>query len=185
MAARILKHRLWIAVLLVLVFSLSSSNAFAWGGGHGGRYHWHGGGWYRDGWFWGGMAVSALVVGAMVASLPPRYNVVYVGSVPYYYDGTYYYQPSSVGGYVVVENPAVVVPAAPVVVPAAPAVVVTAPVQAAVPVESSAVVINVPNANGGYTPVALKKSKDGYTGPQGEFYQGNPTIDQLKVLYGK
>jgi hypothetical protein len=47
------------------------------------------------------------------------------------------------------------------------------------------VTINVPNSRGGYTLVALVKSQDGYVGPQGEYYQGYPTIEQLKVIYGK
>lgn len=29
-------------------------------------------------------------------------------------------------------------------------------------------------------PVALTKSNDGYVGPQGEFYQGHPTVEELK-----
>lgn len=45
--------------------------------------------------------------------------------------------------------------------------------------------INVPNGDGSYTPVRLKKSGNGYTGPQGEYYEGNPSVEQLKVLYGK
>jgi hypothetical protein len=47
------------------------------------------------------------------------------------------------------------------------------------------VTVNVPNTNGSFTPVTLIKQKDGYIGPQGEYYPGNPTVDQLKVLYGK
>jgi hypothetical protein len=44
--------------------------------------------------------------------------------------------------------------------------------------------INIPNSHGGFTPVILKKYKNGYIGPQGEFYPGKPTVKQLKVLYG-
>lgn len=47
------------------------------------------------------------------------------------------------------------------------------------------VTVNVPNAHGGYTPVKLVKIDRGYLGPNGEFYQGHPTIAQLKSLYGK
>ena len=48
-----------------------------------------------------------------------------------------------------------------------------------------AVTIHIPNASGGYTAVKLAKYKDGYKGPQGEYYPGHPTVDQLRALYGK
>jgi len=51
--------------------------------------------------------------------------------------------------------------------------------------DNSSITINIPNANGGYTPVKLVKSNGGYIGPQGEFYTEMPTVEQLKVLYGK
>jgi len=61
-----------------------------------------------------------------------------------------------------------------------------------VPIESKTVItkgeqitINVPNSNGSYTPVTLVKYGNGYIGPQGEYYPGNPTVEQLKALYGK
>lgn len=47
------------------------------------------------------------------------------------------------------------------------------------------IVINVPNHNGSYTPIALRKSGRGYIGPQGEYYHGNPTVAQLAALYGR
>ena len=47
------------------------------------------------------------------------------------------------------------------------------------------VTINVPKADGGYTAVKLIKHEKGYVGPQGEFYPDNPTVAQLKALYGK
>ena len=28
-------------------------------------------------------------------------------------------------------------------------------------------------------------SGDGFVGPQGEYYPGHPTVEQLKILYGK
>jgi hypothetical protein len=45
--------------------------------------------------------------------------------------------------------------------------------------------VNIPNTDGTYTVVKLTKSGNGYTGPQGEFYDGHPTVEQLKILYGK
>ena len=50
--------------------------------------------------------------------------------------------------------------------------------------EPETIVINVPTSTGGFHSVKLVKTKDGYLGPQGEFYPGRPTITQLKVLYG-
>jgi hypothetical protein len=179
MSKTILKNKLWLVIILCLVLSLTTSNAFAWGG-HG-HYYYRGGRWYNGGWFWGGVA-TGLVIGATVASLPPYYNTVYVGGVPYYYDGTYYYQ-SGPTGYVVVQQPA----QAPVVVaPAVATSVVASPAISQPNVASTgAVVINIPNASGSYTPVSLTKHKTGYIGPQGEYYEGHPTVEQLKVLYGK
>ena len=46
------------------------------------------------------------------------------------------------------------------------------------------ITINIPNSKGGFTPVTLKKTEGGYTGPNNEFYKGNPTVEELKVLYG-
>lgn len=174
MAKQIEKNKLWIVIVLVLAFSmLYYSDAFAWGGHD--RYHYRGGRWYKPGWFWGEVAVSALTFGAIITALPPHYSTVYVGGAPYYYDGSYYYRPSP-DGYVVVANPGVIVPAAPVAV---------APVRTPYVAPSNAITINVPNSRGGYTAVTLTRSGNGYIGPQGEYYEGNPTVDQLRALYGR
>ena len=45
--------------------------------------------------------------------------------------------------------------------------------------------INIPNFNGSYTTIVLVKQGGGYIGPQGEYYPGNPTVEQLQSLYGK
>ena len=50
---------------------------------------------------------------------------------------------------------------------------------------SGTVVVNVPNSDGTTTPVTLTRQGSGYIGPQGEYYQDTPTVDQLKALYGK
>jgi hypothetical protein len=49
---------------------------------------------------------------------------------------------------------------------------------------SDTATINVPTSKGGFTPVRLVKHKNGYIGPQGEFYTGHPTVAALKALYG-
>jgi len=171
MGEHIRKNKLWIAALLILALSLASSNAFAWDGrgGHGrGGDRGHG---YEGGWFWG-LFATGLVVGAIVATLPPHYDIIYVNGVPYYYYNRVYYRPCPTG-YVIVPQPqaTAVVP-----VPA-----VTQP--QAIPGET--VVVNIPNVSGGYTPVTLTKYKTGYLGPQGEYYEGHPTVEQLRALYGK
>lgn len=72
----------------------------------------------------------------------------------------------------------------PAVVVAQPAPVVVAQPPSMVETQDS-VTVNVPNDNGGYTAVVLKKSGDGFVGPQGEYYAQLPSVDQLKVMYGK
>lgn len=140
-----------------------------------------------------GVAVVLPPEGAYVEYLPDGYTTVVVGGVPYYYSNGVYFRPH-MSGYVVVAAP--VQNSAPVDQSSPPA----AP-QAAVPLQSPApsgeqsgslsvapqsdtVTVNVPNAKGGFTPVKLVKRNGGYVGPQGEFYSGNPTVDELKALYG-
>ena len=177
-----------VVVILALALALPCSDAFAerhggggrgWGGG--GRHYYSGGSWYRHGWLGFDIAVSALTMGALIDSLPPRYSTVVVGGIPYYYSDNYYYQPYPYGGYVVVPPPVLAQPVAvmPQAIPGA--ATITQP-QPQTQEEST---INIPNARGGYTAVTLKKAGAGYVGPQGEYYSDNPTVEQLKVLYGK
>ena len=178
MIKQVLKNKVLVVVVLVVAFTVSySSNTFAWGdhggrGGHGGHehYYYHGGRW-DNGWFWG-LFATGLVIGTIVATLPPRYETVYVSGAPYYYYDNVYYQPFP-SGYLVVLEPATTT-------------VVATPVVARPQVSSGeTVVINIPNSSGGYTPVTLIRHKTGYIGPQGEYYEGHPTVEQLKALYGK
>ncbi len=67
-------------------------------------------------------------------------------------------------------------------------VVVEQPAQVAVPSTTYAgdtVTVNVPNSNGGYTAVVLKRSGNGFVGPQGEYYDQVPSTTQLQAMYGK
>ena len=187
MSAKGLRFTTAIVFILVLALALPCADAFAWrhdGGGHGwgggGRHYYSGGSWYRHGWLGFDIAVSALAIGALIDSLPPRYSTVVVGGVPYYYYDNYYYQPYPYGGYVVVPPPVL---AQPLVV--APQAVTTAAIAQPQPQIQEESTINIPNARGGYTAVTLKKAGAGYVGPQGEYYSDNPTVEQLKVLYGK
>ena len=175
-----------IAVMVCLAMVFCSCDVFARGDdrGHdrggdrgysrsynqGDRHYYRDGRWYKYGWFGLGFVVSALTIGALVDSLPPRHTTVIVEGVPYYRDDVYYYRAAPVGGYVVVPAPVIVQPS-PVIVQQSPQMPETA-------------TINIPNSRGGYTPVTLRRSGNGYVGPQGEYYAEHPTVDQLKALYG-
>ena len=45
--------------------------------------------------------------------------------------------------------------------------------------------VNITNARGGYTAVIIKRSGNGFVGPQGEFYAEFPKVAQLQAMYGK
>ena len=176
-----------LCMLLAVVFlTLSCVPAFAaWGGGRGGgrggdRYVYRNHRYYRESGYWWDFGVTALAVGAILASRPDNGRYVVINGQSYYYcDGNYYQQVPQ--GYVIVQQPVVV--SAPAtnyyVAPAAP-VVVQAPAGEGQPIE-----VNVPNSDGTFTKITLFKHGNGYKGPQGEFYQGNPTVDQLRALYGR
>lgn len=53
------------------------------------------------------------------------------------------------------------------------------------PLTEAAGVVNIANSDGTTTAVHLTKKGNGYVGPQGEYYEGTPTMDQLKALYGR
>jgi len=187
MSKQILKSR--VALVLCLALVLCSSEAFARGGEHRGGHHegyyYRGDRCYRHGWFGFDVVVAALTIGAIIDSLPPRHTTVIVGGVPYhYYDGVYY-RPYP-GGYVVVPAPVVIQPIVVAPEPAQPAVV-TYPGHVAQPQAQTpeAVTINIPNSRGGYTAITLRKSGNGFIGPQGEYYSEHPTVEQLKTLYGE
>jgi len=113
------------------------------------------------------------------------YQPVVINGVTYYVNNGVYYNYTAYG-YQAVATPVGVV-AAPTAVPA------TAPiVQAdAVTVTPSSVntddsyTVNIPNGKGGYNAVLLKRSGNGFIGPQGEFYAEFPKVSQLQLMYGK
>lgn len=159
-----------------------------WGGG--GRHYYNNGTWYRHGWLGFDIAVGALAIGALIDALPPRCSTVVVAGTPYYYYGNYYYQPYPYGGYVVVPPPMLtqsvaVVPQAVPVVTIPPTSVIAAPIMQPQSQTQDVSTLNIPNSRGGYTAVTLRKAGTGYVGQQGEYYSDNPTVEQLKVLYGK
>lgn len=71
------------------------------------------------------------------------------------------------------------------VIVAQPAGVVVAQTPVSITYSGDTVTINVPNSSGGYTAVVLKRSGNGYVGPQGEYYEQVPSTAQLQAMYGK
>ena len=178
MLSKSLRFTAVVVLISALAFALPCSDAFAQHhgdrGDDRGRHYYRDGSWYRHGWLGFDIAVSALAIGALIDSLPPRHTTVVVAGTPYYYYNNYYYQSYPYGGYVVVPPPMLGQPVAvmPQLMPSQPQV-------------QDVSTINIPNTRGGYTAVMLKKAGTGYVGPQGEYYSDNPTVEQLKVLYGK
>jgi hypothetical protein len=106
----------------------------------------------------------------------------------YYYSAPYY--PSADD--VLVSPPVTVVQQPEIIVQ--PPVLIDNQAQSAAPVittvgpesgPADSFTINIPNSKGGYTAVTLKKSGNGYIGPQGEYYTVFPKVSQLEVMYGK
>ena len=71
-----------------------------WGGYHHGYHHDH----WGDNDEWWALA-AGLVIGASIASMPPRTETVYVGSTTYYYANGSYYTPVPAGGYTMAAPP--------------------------------------------------------------------------------
>ena len=136
-----------------------------------------------------GYVVVPAPMGAVVPALPPGYTIAYMGGVPYYYYGNAYYA-AAPNGYVVTAPPAVAEPiaVAPSVAPVqapAPTSVSQQPVAPVANEPSDAVETYIPNGNGSFTVVTLRKTEKGFLGPQGEFYADHPTEEQLKARYCK
>jgi len=153
-----------ILLVLTLLIPLASTQSYAWDHGHqghsgGGGYHGHGGRGYGN------------------------FGFVYNYS-PYYYP--YYYDTGVLESTPIVEMPEVVVQPPTTVVentPNYPTAEIT-PVQVNTTDTDNEITINIPNSKGGYTSVLLKRSGNGYVGPQGEFYTEFPRVSVLHVIYG-
>lgn len=114
---------------------------------------------YDDGIYYdytgGNYVVAQPPQGAVVSAIPSDFTTVNVNGVTYYTNNGTYYVYTS-SGYKVVSPP-----------------------------DQSTYVVNVPSDKGGYVAITLKKSGNGYVGPQGEFYSQFPQVSQLHVMYGK
>lgn len=176
------KINLFILFLLCLIIITDSESVFAFGWARtlppkhevimvrGDRFHFHGGRFYRPAPF--GFFVVPPPMGAFVTFVPMGHRIVMVGGINYYFYEGIYYQPVP-SGYVVVPAPV-----------ETSTTVLYSPEPKTEGASADTIIINVPNSNGSYTPVALIKQKNGYIGPQGEYYPGHPTMEQLKALYG-
>jgi hypothetical protein len=175
--------RFVVVAVLGLVMVLQSSDAFARDRDRGGkrdrggprevvmvgqqRYSYQDGRFYKPGLFWFKLALGIPSLGAVVHFLPSGYGSVVIGGSTYYHANNTYYRACPTG-YMVVPTP-----------------VVSRSVITTQNLSGERVPINIPNSNGSYTTIILVKQRDGYIGPQGEYYSGNPTLEQLKSLYGK
>lgn len=131
---------------------------------------------YGDGIFYRRKPEGYFVVvppyGAVVRTIPPGWSrVMIAGEFYYVYNGVYYREVSS--GYQVVAAPQSVV------------VDATAVSSNASSADAESFVVNVPRAQGAYAAVILKRSGQGFIGPQGEFYSEFPKIEQLRVMYAQ
>ena len=156
-----------------VVFTLPSGLfSFVVGGN---RYYYDGGICYRR----RGLEyiVVAPPVGAVVPELPWGYQAVFVNGMPYYVaDGVYYqYTPR---GYLIVPQPIVTVVSA-------PSTAVILPAASDVQRQDDIFTVNIPNRDGSYSPITIKRTGNGFIGPQGELYSEFPKVEQLKVMYGK
>jgi len=165
----------YLFVLLLLTIVTVPSRAFP--RDHGSDRHFEPG-WdddwrYRrhDWWPDWDFMMSPPPIGVVIDALPHGYSVIMIGELTYYYYNDVYFR-SCPDGYIIVEKPATVYKE-PVVKKAE-----------TVPLVDS-FVVNIPNTDGTYAPVKLTKKGEGYIGPQGEYYEGHPTVKQLKALYGK
>jgi hypothetical protein len=134
------------------------------------RYRYHDGRFFHPSLF-GLVFGTRAPFGVVITALPFGYQTTVAGGIRYYSYANVYYRDCA-SGYVVVPAPAAMNFAA-------------VPVTNSYTAGGESIVVNVPNANGSYTPVRLVRSGDGYIGPQGEYYPGNPTVDQLRALYGR
>jgi len=118
-------------------------------------------------------------MGAYVSVIPSDFQPMRInGRVYYVSDGIYYVLTPR--GYKVVPQPVVYEQAQTVVVAQPQQVVVTTQAYS-----QDSFPVNIPNGNGSYTTVVIKKSGGGFVGPQGEFYAQFPTVSQLKAMYSK
>ena len=119
---------------------------------------------------------------------PPNYQPVVINGATYYLNNGNYYAYTGYG-YQLISPPAAVMPvASAITMLQAPPAATAAPIQVTSATSADtddSFTLNIPNDKGGYTAVVIKRSGQGFVGPQGEFYPEFPKVSQLKVMYSK
>jgi len=117
----------------------------------------------HDGRYWINCAITKSI--SIMKDMPSNHQVTVVNGISYYNYKGEYFKESLYGGYMSVWDPTVFTTGSPVI-------------------------INVPNADGSQSvPVTLIRQKFcnscqyGWMGPKGEYYEGMPSVEQLKILY--
>ena len=149
------------------------------------EYYYANGSFYRR--FGDAYLAAPAPVGAIVRTIPPNYNPIVIdGAIYYIIHGSVYLQtlngyqvmpqkPFMIERYASEQNNVVNIP---------PQTALSNQQHAPANAEES-FTVNIPNSKGGYTPVTIKKSGDGFIGPQGEYYQEFPKVEELKIKYAK
>ncbi|MCA9408101.1 MAG: hypothetical protein KC733_05390 [Candidatus Omnitrophica bacterium] len=135
----------------------------------GDKYYYHDGHYYRR-YSHGYKSVHA-PIGACLRRLPRGYKEVHYGGKKFYRHNDVYYKHTP-QGYVVIREPYVIKE------------VVEVQGDTTIDYQDNELVVNVPNDQGGYTPVKLTREGEGFVGPQGEYYPKFPKVERLKLIYG-
>jgi hypothetical protein len=136
-----------------------------------------------DGWYLSELGNSYYLVfppvGAVVSWIPDEYRMVSINGRLYYtWNNNYFIR--TVDGYQVVAPPAVISD----VKKAATNQQGTTQAQITNGISpEGTIILNIPDGKGKYIPVTIKRSGNGFIGPQGEFYQQFPKVSQLQVIY--
>jgi len=72
----------------------------------------------------------------------------------------------------------------PLIITRLPAPGITGPIIFNTPTQADEFTVNIPNAHGGINAVVIKKSGEGFVGPNGEYYPEFPKVFQLQMKYG-
>ncbi|MDD5504638.1 MAG: DUF6515 family protein [Candidatus Omnitrophica bacterium] len=126
-----------------------------------------------------GYIIVQAPVGMVIEKLPAGCKTVFVNNTRYYYYNNTYYTAAK-KGYIVVEKPVYEV-----TIPYVVSYETEHGLGAEACLRQDAYTINIINSDATYTAIVLKKYKDGFTGPQGEWYPVFPSVEQLKLMYGK
>jgi len=156
-------------------------------------------------YFWEGMFYRLLFgryevvpapVGVIVAEIPTGCQPVVVAGTAYYSVNDVTYVSTSSGYKVVPEPKVVVIDKAEIRAEANREMALNEKAQATAQAKTAvqsifttssegSFTVNVPNSQGSYTAVEIRKAAGGYIGPQGEFYADFPKVEQLKAMYAK